>query len=55
MRVQHTVIVYCVQQCVAGDLGRSAAEVVDVVALERDEILRSVKVETPVGVRVTVG
>lgn len=43
------------QQCVSSDLGRSATEVVDVVGLEGDEILRSREVKAPVGVRVALG
>lgn len=43
------------QQRVALNLGRAARKVVDVVALERDEIVGAVEEEAPVCVCVAVG
>ena len=46
---------YSVQKCVAANLGASAACVVDVVALERDQVVRADHVECPVVVTVAGG
>lgn len=46
---------YCVKQSVALNLGAASTEVVDVVALESDEIARAIEVDTPVSVAVTCG
>lgn len=53
-RVRVPVVVDRVQQRVALHLGRAAREVVDIVALERDKVLRTVKEQTPVRVRITI-
>lgn len=41
------------KQSVALDLGAATTKVVDVVALEGDEIIRAIEVDTPVSVAVT--
>lgn len=43
---------YCVKQSVALDLGAATTKVVDVVALEGDEVARAIEVDTPVSVAV---
>jgi hypothetical protein len=44
-----------VKKSVALNLGAATAEMVDVVALESDEITRAIEVDTPVSVAVTGG
>lgn len=46
---------YCVQQCVTLDLGAATTKVVDVVALEGDQITRAIEVNTPVSVAIACG
>lgn len=54
-RIVVPIVVDGVQERVALNLGRAARKVVDIVSLERDEIVGAVEEETPVCVCVAVG
>lgn len=43
------------EQSIALNLGAATTKVVDVVALESDEIIRSIEIHTPVSVAITCG
>lgn len=49
------VIVHCVQDSIALDLGRATRSVVDVVALEGDHVVGAGEVKSPVVTSITSG